>query len=150
MDLKEAKQIVFDGAQEGVDCPCCGMYVKEWKKTIISVAAASLIKLVQLFEKEEKFYHLSEFNVLESDRNFSQLVLWDLVEAMSNDNPHKRASGMYQPTKIGVLFAKGDVDVKKYVHTLNNRLLKSSGDRIDIVDALGKKFDYAKLVEDNY
>ena len=57
-DLKIAIEKVDSEAIHGVNCPCCGTYVKEWKKPIVSTAAGSLVNLVAFYKDEPKFYHL--------------------------------------------------------------------------------------------
>jgi len=147
-DLVKAKEIVEKGRNNGIDCPCCGLYVKEWKKSIISIAVASLCKLVSKYKG--KYIHLDDFNVQPKDRNFSQLVLWKLIKKAKTDDSTKRASGMWMPTEKGIKFARGEAVLKKYVITLNNKCIGYEGDFIDVKEALNSRFNYSDLMGDNY
>jgi len=150
-DLKIAIEKVDSEAIHGVNCPCCGTYVKEWKKPIVSTAAGSLVNLVAFYKDEPKFYHLDDFTVLAKDRNFSQLVLWGLVEAKPcGPNEIKRGSGMYKPTDLGIKFVDGVVKVKKFVHTRNNMIVKFSGVEVGINDVIKEDFSYRDLLLMNF
>jgi len=149
--IKDAKEYINsklrEGEGEAVKCPCCNKSIKEWKKTIISTSAADLIKLVALYRGPA--LHLDDFCTVAKDRNFSQLVLWGLIDPEINDDDSKRASGKWRPTDLGMQFARGYVSVDKYVITYNNTVLRREGPKIKIREALGNKFDYEKLLHDN-
>lgn len=132
----------------GVWCPCCSHYVKVWRKKIISTAAASLCRLCSMYAGAP--IHLDEFTVLPKDRNFSQLVLWDLIRPGTNTDTGKRASGMWWPTKKGRAFASRRITLPKYVLTDNNEIIGWDGPETDIQDALGRRYDHAELLAENY
>ncbi len=125
-------------------CRCCGRVVNVWKKKIVSTAAASLCRLVDLYEGEA--LHLDDFTVLAKDRNFSQLVLWNLIAPGENKDTRKRASGKWWPTTQGTSWAKGDTWVQKYVLTRNNQVISHEGPAVYIHDVLGDRFNYAELI----
>ena len=124
-------------------CPHCGMTKREWRKGVISTAGASLVRLVALYRGEP--VHLDKFTVLAKDRNFSQLVLWGLIEPARNVNSDKRALGMWTPTQLGINFAKGETCIKKYVVTVDNAVVRFEGPEVAIADVLGKRFSYSEL-----
>jgi hypothetical protein len=133
-------------------CECCGQKIVDWKKSVVSVAIASLCKLVNLYEG--KAIHLDEFNVKAKDRNFSQLVLWDLATPEINYDNGKRASGKWHPTTRGIDFVNRKITIPKHVVTRNNRLIATIGPNIGIYEALRTRFNYQELMcrnfEDDY
>lgn len=127
-------------------CPHCGGRVRTWKKALISTAVASLCRLVAMYRWEA--VHHDDFTVLAKDRNFSQLKFWDLVEAEVNNDPAKRSSGRWHPTTRGIMFVEERLVVPKYVITRANIRLRFEGPFVGVREALGTRFDYSKLIED--
>jgi len=80
------------------------------------------------------------------DRNFSQLVLWDLIEPGDNTDDAKRAAGNWRPTLIGIDWVFNLAEVPKYITTYDNKIIRKSTDMIGIKEALNNKFDYAALI----
>jgi hypothetical protein len=144
--LREAKADLEIGRVEGVNCPVCNQYAKEWKRGIVATAAADLCKLVCLHEGEP--VHINEFTKQRS--NFYCLAYWDLIASEDADGEAKRGSGMWSPTEKGILFVKGKIAVPKYSITFNNKVLRLEGEMITIHDALGNRFNYEELMRDNY
>ena len=124
-------------------CKHCGATTYAWRKTIISTAAASLCQLVKMYTG--KPIHLDHFTVLPKDRNFNQLVLWNLIEPAPRTGD-KRASGKWSPTGRGIRFAKGEISVMKYVVTQNNEVVRFDGPMINIRQALANRFCYRTLI----
>lgn len=133
--------------KRGGECPRCGVTTVEWKKTIISTAVASLVKLVSLYEGTP--IHFDNFTVLKKDRNFSQLVNWDLIVSCPNDDQNKRTAGKWSPTKRGIDFVNKKVFIPKYIVTFDNKLIRHEGPHIDIEEALNDRFDYGGLLAIN-
>lgn len=125
-------------------CPHCGHVSRIWKKGLISTAAASLCRLVEMYQGEP--IHIDDFTVLAKDRNFSQLKLWGLIARSPNDDPRKRASGKWVPTERGIQFARGEIQVMKYVVTRDNEIIRFDPPMIGVKEALGRKFDYRVLM----
>jgi len=145
--IEDARQYIADNREKGVDCPCCGKYLKVWRKSIVSTSAAELIRLVGKYRGEA--IHIDDFCIEAKDRNFSQLVLWGLVVPEKNDDRKKRSPGRWIPTAEGKYFARGLRSIDKYVLTYDNHILKFEGPKITIRDALNNKFDYEKLLMEN-
>ena len=146
--IAEAKTHLRDNWEEGTNCPCCGQKVKLWRKKPISTAVASLCKLVKMYDG--KALHLDKFNVVKKDRNFNQLVLWGLIRPEYNEGETKRASGEWHPTAKGIMFVNEVRSIRKYVYTYDNKVVKFSDETITVREALGNKFNYQELIEENY
>ena len=127
-------------------CPHCGRTDWAWRKRIISTAAASLCKLVGMYAGQP--IHIDDFTVLAKDRNFSQLVLWNLIESAPCGDA-KRASGKWSPTERGKKFARGEISVMQYVVTKQNEILRFEPPMITIRKALSNRFCYRTLIGAN-
>jgi len=143
--LEEAQEIILHMISgEGGHCPVCRQKVRSWRKSICSTSAADLINLVKSYNGQP--LHYDSFCVVPKDRNFSQLVLWDLIEAGENLDEKKRSSGTWRPTDLGVGFVWDLAVVPRYITTFDNKIIRRSTDHIRIQDALGNKFDYTALI----
>ena len=129
---------------ENVKCECCGQTVRIWKKPLISTAVASLCRLVKMYDGGP--IHMDDFTAKASDRNFSQLKLWDLIVPARKDDPKKRGSGKWVPTIKGKSFANGEIEIMKHVVTKGNKVVRFEGPKIGIRKALGSHFDYRTLM----
>lgn len=127
-------------------CPCCNQKIQVWRKSIISTAVASLCQLVRMYDG--KPIHHDKFTVLLKDRNFSQLVLWGLIEPAAPRTATENSAGMWSPTEKGIQFVKGQITIPQYVETYNNNLLSFDGPEIGVIEALRQKFDYNDLLAD--
>jgi len=138
-------QTELDFSPRSDTCPCCGHTARIWRKRINSQAAADLVSLVAKYKGVA--LHIDTFTTLPKDRNFSQLVLWDLIEPQINTDTKRRASGKWSPTDKGIGFALNELSVQKYVLTRENRIIGTGGGMINIHDALGQKFNYGELLK---
>jgi len=149
--LQQCKEFLGLFKSNGCKCPCCGSYIKVWRKKPISTAIVAFIKLCNLYKNDPKFYHLDDFNVIQKDRNFNQLTLWGIVEPNTDNETEKRAFGEYKPTKLGLQWYSGEVKIPKYVYTQNNVLkYKDTENFITLQDAVSSKFKYDQLMDGNY
>ena len=147
------QQSLFDAKPSGEPahsekCEHCGHVKKTWKKSIISTAVAALVRLVMVYGG--KPVHLDKFNVVQKDRNVSQLVFWGLVVPAINDDTGKRASGMWSPTQAGINFVNRKTVIQKYIITIENEFVGFDGEWIGVREALGKRFDYSELMKNNF
>jgi hypothetical protein len=55
-------------------------------------------------------------------------------------------NGMYKISGAGILFCEMKLKAREYFLTFNNRCEGFAGDEIDILKALGKKFNYRELI----
>lgn len=146
---KEKEDLTIFKVGENVEiCPHCGQRIITWKKSIISTAVRALMSLVHLSHNGQ-YVHLDDFNLVQKDRNFSQLKHWKLVSTMPNDDPAKRASGFYRPTDLGRSFVFNRTGIDKYIVTRNNVLLGTLPPVINIIEAGKLDFNFAVLMAEN-
>jgi hypothetical protein len=148
--LSDARRDLLANLDDGVECECCGQYSKRYRRKLNSGMARVLVWLVRECSKLNGGW----VNVAESAPTFvrrsnevSRLVWWGLVEERPNDeDPTRRSSGIWRPTRRGIAFANGNASVQERVVLYNNRCEGFEGDLITIRDALGSKFDYDELM----
>jgi hypothetical protein len=72
---------------------------------------------------------------------------WGLIEEKPKDEKKEsRTSALWRPTVRGVRFARNQILIPSHVVLYNNRVEGCSESTISIVEALGRKFDYAELM----
>ena len=126
------------------ECPTCGRKGKIWRTSIVSTAAASLVRLVGMYSGSP--IHQDEFYVLAKDRNFARLAKWGLINPARHEDPSKRSSGEWEPTESGILFVDGSHKVQKYLLTFDNEILGFEDPMVSIHDVLGDHFHYQNLL----
>jgi len=146
--LVESQAFVKSNQTEGCVCPTCGQNSKIWRKKMISTAAASLIRLVSMYDGHTPI-HFDKFTVLAKDRNFSQLTLWDLITPSLETNMKHKSSGKWAPTEKGIRFVNRRIRIQPYSVTYNNELLMLTGEPASIDEILNKRFDYDELMAKN-
>ncbi len=135
----------FPNANSGYICKCCGSFCKVYRKPLIGSAVADLIRLVKHYTIRGEAVHINEFTKQRS--NFYTLSYWGFIE--KGDvivDEKKRSSGYWKPTIKGIEFVNNHITANSVAETYNNKLIKLSGEKIDVITALGKKFDYKKLM----
>jgi hypothetical protein len=148
--IAQGKDFVSKSAEIGCKCPCCDSLVHTWKKYIVSNATASLVRLVAFYSNKPQAYHLDIFNQIPKDRNFSQLKLWGLIEEIENKDETKKTSGYFIPTQKGYDFVCRGLLIPKFVFTLNNQIIRFEEPMINIMQALGDRFNYKSLMDNNF
>lgn len=147
--LLEARADVLARRAEGVTCPCCGLYVRSYRRKLHATMAAGLVRLVRCWQANGRDW-VDTTRGANLPRvwlgDFGKLAYWALIEAAPNDDPAKRTSGIWRPTPRGVEFAHNRLAVASHVEVFNGQVLAYADDRVTVVDCLGTSFNYADLV----
>lgn len=156
--LSEARAWLHARLDDGAQCPCCDQHAQRYYRTINSSVARWLLALVTL-SPETSGNWVSTKDVIQhaaSRKGFgsslgsgeapSLLPFWELIECRPSDDPAKKHSGVWRPTKRGYDFAHGRMTVPHTAVIYNNVLDRLEGDQIGIRQALGKKFSYDELM----
>lgn len=146
--MKEARKILARSIMEGADCPCCGKYVKVYKRKLNSGMASVLLRFVRLHGQKydpEKWVHIHDvFGGYGQDhRDWPLLRHWGLIEQRTGA---ENSSGYWRPTKNGLAFAFGDILVPAYVYLYTNTPTGFSDVFTDIRESLGDKLNYEELL----
>lgn len=150
--IAAVREVVLSFARSGTTCPCCGQYVKSYRRALNAPMCQFLIWLVLAWQKDERWYDFREAPLIQSRRgggDFPKLVLWGLIETVHGTPNGKRTSGLYRPTTKGVAFVHGHLTVPSHVVLYDNKVQGWSDKNVDIVQALGKHFDYQTLMQES-
>lgn len=153
--ISVAQRYVEERCEEGVRCPCCGQYVKVYRRKINSTMARALLYIYKYFEHPDanEWLHVADYLVkVKKDSTIaggdaSKLRLWGLIEPL----PSKRQDGSnrvgyYRITDLGKKFAEGKVKVSSAVYVYNQQVMGYDEQTVNIEQALGSKFNYAELM----
>lgn len=134
----------------GENCPTCNQLVKLYKRTIRHIDAWRLIKMYKLTKQypDKVYFHISEFSPtgFNTSSDFAKMRYCNLVEEMPNDDETKRTSGFWRITDEGKAFVENRKTVPKYALIFNKGLYGFMGPQQSISDRLGKRFNYAELM----
>ena len=151
--LQEAKEHLRENWEKGTDCPCCGQFVKLYKRKLNSSMAYVLILMMNRENRfdEDGWVHVEKYlksmkTAVSLRGDYAKLRYWQLIEQMENTDTSKKDSGFWRITERGVKFAKGDIALPKRVNLYNGKIVGWDEDHSDIKEALGDKFDYAELM----
>lgn len=133
----------------GYTCPHCNQFVKRYKRSFNANMAMALIALHKYSNGE--FVHLFDFCIKHCGGKINgdapKLQVYGFIEKMAgNREDGSTRNGMYRITEWGRLFVMGGVTAYSHFFIFNNNFEGFTGDRITIVDALGKRFNYQELM----
>ena len=158
--IAEAKQFLRENWKKGTVCPCCNQRVKLYLRKLNSGMALFLIGLYRLSKKNAYLPDgkpawftnkevMKEMGINTSSLDYSVLRHWELIKKKeANEDGVKRQSGYWQLTLAGLSFVQGHFSVKEKVNVYNNKRYGFSGNLITIKQALGSKFNYTELMEE--
>lgn len=157
--LHEARDYVHDNADRGVICPVCDQHLQRYRRPLHSMMAFALVLIDRRLRASEEWLHVTTFlieldlpsAVLTSIRgDWPKLRHWGLIEPKPGLRKDKsKRNGFYRMTELGRHFVRGEVKVPQYLSIQNNKLCQAGGEQvpmIDIHEAFGVKFDYARLM----
>lgn len=157
-DLSTARDWLHGKLDEGAVCPCCDQHAQRYYRTINSGMARWLLALVTLSPEATPCW-VSTKDVIQhaaarkgfgssigSGEAPSLLPFWGLIECRPNEDPSKKHSGAWRPTKLGYRFANDKATVPRTAVVYNNELDRLEGDQIGIRQCLGKRFSYEELM----
>ena len=158
--LAEAKKILADNLTKGTKCPCCNRHTQMYSRKITSSMAYGLIiihKYRERTEDEYKDYYTNIESLFNATKNIPasirgdipKLRFWNLIEPQTESagdgNPN---SGFYRITTAGIDFVNRKSTVESKILVYNNQMYGFAKDskKINIVEALGSKFNYNELM----
>jgi len=141
-------EVITDHFEQGIDCPCCGRYVKLYKRKLHNEMATFLMQLVRQYKSEPRWYSTRELvtSARKASTDGSYLVHWGLIERKSSKNSSGATCGMYRPTKLGIKFSQNKVSVPSHLHMICGEVAGFGPDHIYIKDCLESPFEFAQLM----
>jgi hypothetical protein len=126
--LTEAKAWLRDRLDDGAECPCCTQYAKVYRRHLNSAMAYALLLISKHFRKNEAWLHVPTF-----------------LNGQGRDDGSSRV-GYYVITPKGIAFVENRVRVPKFIRIYDGKPMKPSEERVNIIECLGKHFDYEELM----
>lgn len=129
--LKEARQRVLEGRDEGIECPCCDRIAQTHPYTLRSLINV-LEWMVEIYKKDPnrwiKFQSSEAPESIRRGQKHAKLKHWGMVEEAPNvDAPPKRRSGEWRATKIGADFLiQRNIPARDGVLIYNNQVVRWS------------------------
>jgi hypothetical protein len=152
--LAEARDYVKTGREVGVYCPCCSQYARIYKRKINTGMALALVYMfIEYFKTAKEWIHVEELFIKRNHKcshDWALLRFWGLIE--ENKEPadiEKKTNGLWRITVRGKSFVNDTrVRVPSRAIVYNNALIGFSDEQINIIEALGRQFDYAELMKE--
>ena len=154
----DSREYLHQKRDQGVSCPFCDQYVKLYRRKINRSNAMCLIEFFKIWKRDGPgWYHISDL-IKENDTlatrlnggEFARMRLFGLIEEKKKDDEdtHKRTSGYWRLTREGEMFILGKITKPDKVHIYNGQVMGFSETQTTIKQALGKSFNYEKLMGD--
>ncbi len=137
-------------SDKGYTCPCCGRFVKTYRRRL---NASMAYVLLLLYRGNKGFIHVENYlkekgcpAPLRAD--FHKLVYWRFLEKLNEDRADgSPRNGYYKITGQGIMFCEGKITAHEYVLIYNNKFQGWDGEEITIQKALRNKFNYNELMQ---
>ena len=144
-DARDEWQITIAG--KGGHCPCCGKWGKVYRHGISESNARALLWMASQPQGWLDMSRGAPRWIIQT-YSFATLQWWRLIEQFprDEDNGDTKHVGFWRVTELGYEFAKGNLQVPKYVYLYNDTLMDMSNETIFIKDTIGKKFNYDELM----
>jgi hypothetical protein len=153
--LSQARErTLSEAADGGVVCPCCGRFLKVYRRRLHAEMARFLIRLYGLNRLNPGRVWRSTREVLgarggnKASTDATYLVHWGLVERAPAENPAGAPAGSFRLTPLGVAFVEARATVPSHVSLLNNEPVITGHVRAEVTirSALGRRFNYDDLM----
>ena len=147
--IQEAKQYLKSNYEKGVSCPCCGQFVKLYKRKINSGMSLGLLYLYKINGGGD-FIHVptafTQRKINHANLELAKLLYWELVEERLSTEDDKKNSGYWKLTNKGIDYVLNRIKVPKHVFIYNNKVKGFSNNSTGITESLGDKFNYHELM----
>lgn len=161
--IEDAKTYVQAVAHtnDGGTCPCCGSYVKVYKRTINKNAITALAIIIKhsfkVVENKIEFNYIhiqevfSKLGMRATSMDYIQLERFGLIEEMPDTRSKEEKKllkniGMWRPTMRGYDFFIGKVYIEKYHYVYNNETIKKSIKHVHVTDCFKERFKYTDIL----
>lgn len=142
--LGDAKQWLRERVEDGAECPCCTQFAKVYRRKINSGMARALIS--QWCAAGQDLVHTKAL-WLPFSKEAAQLQWWGLIAQDETPRDDGGQSGWWRITDLGAGFVRRRVEVPKYAHVYDGRLLRlDTSQTVSITDCLGTRFNYEELM----
>jgi len=139
MSVDEASSLLAKQAEKGEHCPCCGQFVKAYRRRIRGNHARFLIDVARKTTDDEPWIHYRK--CVFGGRDYNYLRHFGLAEMQER-------RGLWRVTDLGKDFILDRATVPEWIAVYNNKVLDKSKGSVSIRDCLQKGgFDYDALMD---
>ena len=148
--LQDAKTQVREHADEGTTCPCCGRYVRVYRRTITKSQVEFLVDLYYAARVHSRRIgvRVEELSIdvrtIQGQHmrggDYSKLAYWNLIR---RSEEHQ---GYWGITTLGIHFLRGITTVPRYAHVLDGEVQRFSTEMMTVDDARKEVFDLQRLL----
>lgn len=160
--LEDAKKWLRARFGKGATCPCCGQYVKCYRRPLNKSMAYVLLLIARYYRRvgvrSEEWLHVPSYIAEVAVGNprraaavrgdWAKLKFWGLIEekpAVRDDGSSR--VGYWRLTQLGRQFVNREVKVPSHIFIYNGEPLKRTIEKeITIDDALTTEFSYAEIM----
>lgn len=147
--LAQARREMEAELEEGTTCPCCERWIKVYKRNLNSTMARALVWIAQEHNLNGDWVDVPSLGpdwLIRSNQH-TTLAWWKLLVRKQVDPlQDQKHSGLWKPTRRGLLFCNRQIAVPKTVYTLNGEPVEFSDEQVYIDDFLGTKFSYSEVM----
>jgi hypothetical protein len=145
--LEAVREYVREHLHEGVICPACDQYAKEYRRALNANMAVFLIVAARTHGTDWfRATDLVNANPGVSWADYSKLRFWGLLEPEGAKSDDGNSGGRWRITPLGTAFTYHGAKVPSHARIYNNERQGLEGPWTSIVDALGEKFNYDELM----
>lgn len=142
--IAEAVEYLAEHAEEGTSCPACGQFVKVYRRPLSSTTARVLVAMYRA--NGDGWVHLPDLQMVRSDE--AKARHWNLIQQRPGEREDgSPRTGWWRLTHEGVEFVNRRLRVPKYALIYNGSCLGLEGPPTSIVQCLGTRFNYSRLME---
>ena len=141
--LAEAKQYLRNNFKTGTECPCCGKYVKAYKRKLNAGMCRALIIIYKLTKNGNTIHVQSKFTELglrATTMDYAYLEKWSLIEQTGS-------SGYWRVTQKGKEFIHDVIELPDHALVYNGNVYKWSDNHVNIDTALTDEFNLEDIMK---
>ena len=141
--INEVKDYLKKNFEQGTTCPCCGQFVKAYKRSFNANMARALALINKLSNQGKNYIHVQKefqkYKLRATSMDYIQLERWNMIKPDTDNN------GYWTITSIGISFLENKIQVADFVLVYNNKTYAYSSKNIYLKDIIYKKFSYEEL-----
>lgn len=147
VSLGQARSLVAEHLDEGVECPACFRLARRYSnRQINSQMAVTMIRLYRARGGEYGRLQLYRDQTGRQNREESKARYWGLLEEATERQSDGKRSGWWRLTPKGIRYVLGQESVPQFAEVFDKELIQLHGPSVTIRHALGKAFDYDELM----
>lgn len=138
--IKEARERMSEHFEDGIKCPCCGQFVKKYKRKLNSGMALTLVRLYK--HHPETFVDVKDFlrqHKYKNSHDWTLLRHWGFLTT--------NAEGLWKITPTGIQWIKFGYITHSHIFMYNNKMMGFGEGTITFKEALGASFSLEELMK---